>query len=103
MTAGAGSRDTRLPMGRTKNDAAKAEAAIPTRRSVCDRCNARFDVWSNYGGGHYEDDLVGTKHLFGDGEPTRDPVLRYYGDLLVGTATTTLCLRCARATVGGTR
>lgn len=90
-------------MGKKKNDATRAEAVTTTRGRVCDRCGAGFDVWSNYGGGHYEDDLVGTKHLFADGEPTADPVLSYYGDLLMGAAKTTLCMRCARATAGGTR
>lgn len=91
-------------MGKKQKKAAPAaETVTSTRRSACDRCGAGFDVWSNYGGGNYEDDLVGHRHLFGDGEPTSDPVLTYYGDLLHGVAKATLCMRCARATVGGTR
>lgn len=87
-------------MGKKKAASAATKAASP-RRNVCARCAAGFDLWSNYGGGNYEDDLVGQQHLFADGEPTTDPVLTYYGDLIDGRATTALCMRCARASVHG--
>jgi hypothetical protein len=91
-------------MGKKKKAATKTPTSVTsTRGSTCDRCGAGFEVWSNYGGGNYEDDLVGHLHLFADGEPTMDPVLTYYGDLVHGVAKTTLCMRCARATAGGTR